>query len=487
MAIRLGRLTASTALEHDLVTVISTVTGLSMRKVKNRLEYARGNTLVRNVLASYWPHDCTSLGEFTVAFARNVGLHEEIVHASALSERTVTKRLNVESGNKLLANAFPEMTKDDDVEAADQHEDSDGDEATAAAEGEEEDDDEAEATGSYVHLREQRVVNVRADADAIQQLATLLGLSDGNVRRHLRDAHGKTLVGNLFARWWPSLESSGTEMGSAVGAGTEAERQTAAQDLVARRWRIVCKLGKGGFGTAYEVRDEKHPNLGIAVLKFADGAGSVDRLREEVGVAYDLNHQNICVYRDLDEDARRGMFIVLQHGGRSLEKLIEERGAFEIPDALEIIRQAAAGIDYAHNQGVLHQDIKPGNILVRERERGQVEVRISDFGISLRGRATEATGGGRTIVATMALGFSRYFASPEQVSGRQVSRKSDQYSLALVFCAMLEGEVFDSPYSRRTFPRLSSRQNAALERALRREPSERFPSCCHLADALASA
>lgn len=475
MATGIGRLTASAALEAELDAPISVATGLSRRRVVNRLKYARGNTLVRNVFVKYWPYDGSRLCKLTVAFARDVGLHEELMEAAQLSERTVMKRLEEATGNKLLANAFPEMMADisEDSGTEEDGEEEDGEEDQYGSDPEE----------INVDLSQRRVASVRDDEEAIQQLVNRLGISKKSIQRRLRDAHGKKLIGNLFAN--RRLLLAPVETGATVTNTVEViGNWNKIHGLVAKRWKIIRELGEGGFGTAYEVHDEKFPDHGPAVLKFAKGTASADRLRKEIGFAIDLQHQNICAYRHIDEDENYGTFIILQHGGTSLEKLIKNRGAFEAAYALEIIRQAAEGIDYAHEREVLHQDIKPGNILVSERRPGRVDVRISDFGISLRGRETELIGGGRTIVATMAFGFSRAFASPEQISGRQVSRKSDQYSLALVFCAMLEGDVFDSPYSRRTFGRLSSKQNAALERALRRDPSERYPSCRALAAAL---
>ena len=389
-------MTVSEAIEEE-VQAIALATGLGVVTVKRRLAAARGNMLVRNAFENVWPWGVDRLGHLTVTFARDEGLHEELAWASGLTERTVSRRLNEERGNKLLSNAFPEMA-------------------------------EEEAGG-----KEDEVPPTRAPRAATA------------VVTNKRSRSGSAPTNPL---------------------------------LFANRWRVMKVLGQGGFGTAYEVRDEKNPQLDPAVLKVARQPEWIERLRQEAKFAFNLHHTNICAYRHIDDDVEHGTFVVMHHGGTSLEALIEEQGVLKTEFALDVLGQAAAGIDYAHEHEVLHLDIKPGNILVRERSKSRREVRISDFGISMQGRETEVVGGGRrTVAATAAFGFSRAFASPEQASGRQVSRKSDQYSLALVFCAMLEGEVFDSPYSRRTFSRLSDRQNQALERALSRDPAQRFSSC----------
>jgi len=468
---KIGRLTASVALNEGLEDIISNATGLSEQQIKDKLQRVRGNTLVRNAFMDYWPYDASRLGRFTVAFACKAGLQEEIAEATELSEEAVVKRLQEENGRRLLINAFEEMTVYDDDQ------DDDEDEIEKNDDTNEEEEDAVEA---HEDLGQRRVAGVRDDDDAIDQLVDFLGISQRTIRRRLNRVNGLMLVRNLFADNWPNLKANEnpTTDTSQAGAGRPPVRE-----LVADRWEIIREIGSGGFGTAYEVRDTQNSDHDLAVLKFAQGTESVDRLRKEIKLALRLTHQNICAYRDIARDARRGTFIVLQHGGISLEDLIERHRVLSVQYAFDVIRQAAAGIDYAHQQNVLHQDIKPGNILVDEKDKGNVKVRISDFGISLLGRRTELRGK-KTVVATMAFGFSPCFASPEQVRGGQVSRKSDQYSLALVLCAMLEGKVFDSLYTRRDFARLSRKQNAAIKQALERNPCKRHPSCIDFAKAL---
>ncbi|MFZ4789764.1 MAG: serine/threonine protein kinase [Candidatus Competibacteraceae bacterium] len=468
---KIGRLTASVALNEGLEDIISNATGLSEQQIKDEFQRVRGNTLVRNAFMDYWPYDASRLGRFTVAFACKAGLQEEIAEATELLEEAVVRRLQKENGRKLLINAFKEMTVYDDEDEIEKNDDTN--------------EEEEDAVEAHEDLGQRRVAGVRDDDDAINQLVELLvSISKRTIRGRLKKANGRMLVRNLFANNWPNPGANANNLTDLPQ--TDAGRPVA-DDLVANRWKIIRKIGSGGFGTVYEAHDMMFPNNGLVVLKFPNGTECSDSLLKEIGLAYNLNHPNICAYRHIDQDRNRGTFIVLQHGGVSLEKLIEERGVLQLPYAFDVIRQAAAGIDYAHEHNVLHQDIKPGNILVDEKDKKKVRVRISDFGISLLGRRTRRRDmrGPGTVVGTP-VGFSPGFASPEQLEedNTEVSRKSDQYSLALVLCAMLEGEVFNSPYIRRDFARLSDKQNAAIKRALQEKPSERHPSCIDFAKAL---
>jgi serine/threonine-protein kinase len=127
--------------------------------------------------------------------------------------------------------------------------------------------------------------------------------------------------------------------------------------------------------------------------------------------------------------------------------------------------------------------VKPGNILVEESGRTW-EVRVGDFGIALRGAGAKNTKGKYTIIATHPVGYSASYAAPEQRANRPARKASDQYSLALVFCSMLEGRVFSSRFEPRRFARLTKPQNDALLRALAESPDARFDSCREFVSAL---
>jgi serine/threonine protein kinase len=111
-------------------------------------------------------------------------------------------------------------------------------------------------------------------------------------------------------------------------------------------------------------------------------------------------------------------------------------------------------------------------------------VRVTDFGIAVKGVAAKNTRGRHTVLATRPVGYTPAYAAPEQRAGAKAKWATDQYALALVFCSMLEGVEFTEPYEPRRFARLTTRQNDALLRALSEDTDDRFESCAAFARAL---
>jgi hypothetical protein len=250
---------------------------------------------------------------------------------------------------------------------------------------------------------------------------------------------------------------------------------------VSGRYELIRRLGEGGFGVAWEAMRLEHPRK-LVVLKTSTDP-TRGRLREEMGIAFELRHQNICTYIDYGQDPTVGTFLVMDHGGTSLERVIQSEHELALGVALEVVRQAAAGLDYAHTKGVIHHDVNPGNVLVNTKT-SPWEVRLADFGIAVQGRTGKNTVGNTTVFATAPIAYTHAYAAPEQLRGENAKRKTDQYALALVLCSMLEGFAFKRRYKLREFGRLSARQNAAVARALRDTPDERFETCSAFAAAL---
>jgi hypothetical protein len=307
--------------------------------------------------------------------------------------------------------------------------------------------------------------------ERVDELATLVGLNPRVVARRLRRAHGNKQVRHLFALEIPP------ELTVTDGIRTVNER-----------YIVLRSLGKGGFGTAYEARDTRNPIRKRVVLKFGHLKEDEAFLERELVKAFDLSHRNICRYYDLDqettEDDRVVPFLVIEYGGDSLESLFERLGTderFSQRFAFRVVKQVAAALDYAsESHHIVHGDINPGNILVGDDE----VVRLSDFGLASRLEVKETSGGHRTMVGSSVLGHHQVYSAPEVLAGRSARRSSDQYSLAVVFCAMMEGTLFDTPYRQRQFAFLSRKQNAALERALELDPRNRFSTCTAFSRAL---
>ena len=200
--------------------------------------------------------------------------------------------------------------------------------------------------------------------------------------------------------------------------------------LLADRYRIVARLGKGGMGEVYRADDLK---LGESVaLKFLPAAVArhpqwLARLLDEVRIARQVTHTNICRVYDISE-ADGEHFISMEYvDGEDLSSLIRRIGRLPEDKAIDIARQLCAGLAAAHEKGVLHRDLKPANIMLD----GRGKVRITDFGLAvLSGEIDEKQ---------IRTGTPAYMA-PEQLAGREVSIRSDIYALGLVLYEVFTGK-----------------------------------------------
>jgi predicted Ser/Thr protein kinase len=200
--------------------------------------------------------------------------------------------------------------------------------------------------------------------------------------------------------------------------------------LLAGRYRIIAMLGRGGMGEVYRADD-----LTLAqqvALKFlppavAANSNSIDRFRNEVRVARLVSHPNVCRVYDLGE-MEGNLFLSMEYiDGEDLGSLLKRIGRLPADKALEIARKLCAGLAAAHEKGVLHRDLKPGNIMLDAR--GQVL--LTDFGLA--GLVDRIEG------AEVRNGTPAYMA-PEQLAGTEVTVRSDIYSLGLVLYEILTGK-----------------------------------------------
>jgi serine/threonine protein kinase len=201
-------------------------------------------------------------------------------------------------------------------------------------------------------------------------------------------------------------------------------------EMLAGRYRILGRLGRGGMGEVYRADDL---TLGQPVaLKFLPTAsvqdsGFIERFRAEVRNARGVSHPNVCRVYDIGE-VNGEQFISMEYvDGEDLSTLLRRIGRLPPAKALEIARQLCAGLAAAHDKGVLHRDLKPANIMID----GQGRARITDFGLAVTGE--EAATDGR-IAGTPA------YMAPEQLAGRGATAKSDIYSLGLVFYEIFTGK-----------------------------------------------
>jgi serine/threonine protein kinase/tetratricopeptide (TPR) repeat protein len=260
------------------------------------------------------------------------------------------------------------------------------------------------------------------------------------------------------------------------------------------RYSIDREIGAGGMATVYLAQDLKHNRpVAIKVLD-PDLAAAIggERFLREIETTANLRHPHILPLYDSGEADGLLFYVMPLVEGESLRKRLARESRLEVADAIRLAREVAEALAYAHAHGVVHRDIKPDNILI---ESGHAIV--ADFGIA---RAVRAAGTSTLTATGSSLGTPAYM-SPEQAAGEQtLDGRADQYALACVIYEMLAGEPpFTGPTAASVVhqhmiaeaPPLTHRRAGvpgsiayALQRALSKDPTDRFPSMEDFAAAL---
>jgi len=271
---------------------------------------------------------------------------------------------------------------------------------------------------------------------------------------------------------------------------------------LADRYRIERQLGQGGMATVYLAQDIKHDRqVAIKVLKpeLAAVLGA-ERFVLEIKTTAQLQHPHILPLFESGTAGRRDggtefLFYVMPYvEGETLRDKLNRDKQLGIDEAVRITREVADALDYAHRHGVIHRDIKPENILLHDGRP-----MVADFGIAL---AVSAAAGGRMTETGLSLGTPHYMSPEQATADRDITARSDVYSLASVLYEMLAGEpphmgnsaqqiimkiIADSarPITdlRRNVPANTA---AAIAQALEKLPADRFDSAKAFADALAN-
>jgi eukaryotic-like serine/threonine-protein kinase len=218
---------------------------------------------------------------------------------------------------------------------------------------------------------------------------------------------------------------------------------------IAGRYRLEGRLGFGGMSTvhlALDLRLERQVAVKLLAEHLADDPTFVSRFQREAQAAARLVHPNIVQIFDsgLDEASGRHFIVMEYIEGQSCAEILRDDGWVEVDEAVSIIEQACEGLDYAHRHGVVHRDVKPGNLL-RAREG---EVKLADFGIA---KATEQSS--ITQVGSV-LGTAAYLA-PEQARGEEAGPRADLYALGVVTYQLISGRL---PYEATSLTELALKQ-----------------------------
>ncbi len=201
--------------------------------------------------------------------------------------------------------------------------------------------------------------------------------------------------------------------------------------FIGDRYEVIDKVGSGGMSDVYKAKDHKlNRFVAVKVLKseFCEDKGFVSKFKIEAQSAAGLAHPNIVNVYDVGED--QGIYYIVMEliEGITLKKYIEKKGKLPAKDAISIAIQVAQGIEAAHNNHIVHRDIKPQNIIISREGK----VKVTDFGIA---RAASAN-----TINSNAMG-SVHYISPEQARGGYIDEKSDIYSLGITLYEMITGRV----------------------------------------------
>ena len=255
-------------------------------------------------------------------------------------------------------------------------------------------------------------------------------------------------------------------------------------EKIAGRYEIEELVGHGGMSSVYKAHDtllERHVALKILHEQYTGDDDFVERFKREARSVAQLQHPNIVTVIDRGEEDGRQYIVFEYIDGENLKECVVRKGRLGVDEALDVAIEAARGLSFAHEHGLVHRDVKPQNVLLN----GDGRAKVTDFGIA---RTVDVDG--MTQTGTV-FGTSNYIA-PEQASGQRVDAHSDVYSLGTVLYELLAGEV---PFPGESFvavamkhvqepapnllearPEVPVRVAAAVDRALEKDPELRFPT-----------
>jgi len=262
-------------------------------------------------------------------------------------------------------------------------------------------------------------------------------------------------------------------------------------------YTIDKKIGEGGMGVVYKATDTLGGAVALKMLKpaFLTNSEARNRFRQEAENLTRVNHENIVRLINYVED-ERGLFLILEFiDGKPLDDILAERGLLPYKEAIDIMDQVLNALAFAHSKNMIHRDIKTSNILVLNGP--DLKIKIIDFGIAKMLDSDQNLA--HTIVQGN-MGSPRYM-SPEQYKGETIDHRTDIYSAGIVCYELLTGKnpyqddtnpfeiqqkiIFkqlDDPSTR--YPFIPRSVDLAVQKAIKKNPLQRFRSCAIFSDAL---
>ena len=213
----------------------------------------------------------------------------------------------------------------------------------------------------------------------------------------------------------------------------------AAATLLAGRYRVVRQLGQGGMGSVWLAEDEKLDGFKVAIKMLpsvlVNNKRAYAQVKSEALVSLKLSHSNIATVRAFEEESGNPFLVMDYIDGQTLDDYLAEKGRLTEEETVKLLKPVAAALDYAHTQGVVHRDVKPGNVMIRKDGTPFV----LDFGIAREIQETMTRVTGKLSSGTL------LYMSPEQLNGDAPKPAQDIYSFAAMAYECLKGEP---PFSR---------------------------------------
>jgi tRNA A-37 threonylcarbamoyl transferase component Bud32 len=263
------------------------------------------------------------------------------------------------------------------------------------------------------------------------------------------------------------------------------------------RYTILRELGRGGMGVVYQARQtllQRQVAIKVLNKSVLDRPGALERFQREVQAAGKLAHPNIVTAYDADQAGDLHMLIMEFVPGQSLAEVLHKKGALPVAQACNYVRQAALGLQHAHEKGMVHRDIKPGNLILTP----QGQVKILDFGLAKV--ASERRPGKNLTTVDAYLGTPEYSAPEQATDARSAKVQADIYSLGCTLYALLAGAP---PFREETViqtilahlekeplplpelrPEVPERLWTVLAKMLAKKPEQRFQTPAEVAQAL---